>query len=332
MLIVRRNAFAAQCTHLTRYQKRRFHWEPLAVVAVLTESLQAAHAYSGVPWWALIPITTFTLRSVWTLPLAILQRRRVQRQNEWKPVVMAMNPVLRFKFASVVQRAKSKIATAQVSNNIEILNKALDTPAVSELTSEQIVLLSAKQARKDQKRLFKEHNLQLYKNFLLPAFQIPLWACMSLTMRDLSGWSTWLSSANKPLDADLYTQGLAWFQDLTLADPVHVFPILIGIVALCNVEWTVRSYQLHQLLPRKSSRPTITDAMTNLSRMMIVFLMAISLHAPVALSLYWFSSQVFSLFQNVVMDLTMPISFTPRTRTDSMRQAGKQLVNLLNRV
>lgn len=250
-----------------------------------------------------------------------MQRRRIQKQNELRPIVSAMGPVTRLNLAKKAQqaRAKAKEAKAKIEANDQDAksDKANYAAILSPLASmkyEEIMLLSAREVRKRQKALFKEHDAQLYKNMLLPAFQVPLWVCMSLAMRDLSGWSTWESVKNKPLDADLYTQGIAWFHDLTISDPMHVLPVAIGIVALCNVEWTVKSFQLAQNSPRKTLRPTITDSMANLSRMMIVFLMAASLHAPAALSIYWLSSQVFSLIQNIFLDLAMPLGFSPRKR------------------
>lgn len=180
------------------------------------------------------------------------------------------------------------------------------------------MVLSTKETRKRQKKLFRDHGVQLYKNLFLPAAQIPLWVCMSLTFRNLSGWSTWDSLANKPLDASLYHEGILWFSDLTAADPVHMFPLAVGIVALINVEWTFKTFSLMRTA-RKTLRPTITDSMANVSRMAVVFLMAISLHAPAALTLYWLSSQVFSLVQNVFLDLFLPISFTPHRRLNPRR-------------
>ena len=64
----------------------------------MTESFQAIHEFSGLPWWALIPITTFTLRSIWTLPLAIFQRKN-SKQSSLRPLVSAMNPVLKMNLA-----------------------------------------------------------------------------------------------------------------------------------------------------------------------------------------------------------------------------------------
>lgn len=301
--------------------RRHFSLEPIWVVNTLTESVQWAHAHTGIPWWALIPLTTFTLRSVWTFPLALMQRFRVQRQNELRPIVSATHPVLKLNLAKRVQTAR-----VQAEKSLEkIASSGQNEPAAADVVEalsplaamkyEEILLMATKETRKRQKLLFKKHNAQLWKNFILPVFQIPLWVCMSLTMRNLSGWSTWDSLSNKPLDASLYQEGLLWFTDLTVADSLHVFPLVLGVISLCNVEWTFKTFEMfNPSSKRKLFRPTVTDAVGNMSRMSVVFMMAVSLNAPVALTLYWLSSQVFSLVQNVFLDLVVPLNYSPERR------------------
>lgn len=292
---------------LTRYsQHRNFSLEPTAIINILTQSVEQIHTVSGLPWWAVIPLTTFTLRGLWTLPLAVMQRLRVQKQNALRPIVAATGPILRMKLARKAQKA------ARTADKSPIM-----TLPAKQMKYDEIMVLLAKETRKRQKKLFKDNNVQLYKNFFLPAAQIPLWVCMSMTFRNLSGWSTWDSLANKPLDPLLYEEGALWFTDLTALDPLHIFPIAIGIMAILNVEWTLKTFLLMKAPGRKRAfRPTIFDSLGNLSRMGVVFLMAISLHAPTALTLYWLSSQVFSLVQNVVLDLVFPLNYTPHRRMD----------------
>ncbi|KAK6456963.1 60Kd inner membrane protein-domain-containing protein [Scheffersomyces xylosifermentans] len=315
-------------------QVRSYSIDPHIIVSSMTETLQAIHAYSGIPWWLLIPVTTFTLRSVWTLPLAVLQRKRVQKQSALRPIVGAMNPVLKLNLAKKVQAAKRQAEKAlKRANEGETKDPEAYVPLQSPLAAmkyEEILVLATKETRKRQKELFKKNNVQLWKNMILPAFQVPLWVCMSMTMRDLSGWTSWDSLSNKPLDPDLYSQGILWFQDLTSFDSLHVFPILLGVTALCNVEWTFKTLELSRLTVRRKLRPTLTDAISNLSRMTVVFMMAISLNAPVALTLYWLSSQVYSLVQNIIMDLSIPISFTPRRRFTYKESTSDQAVPVVN--
>lgn len=269
------------------------------VVGHLTTALQHAHAVSGLPWWAMIPVTTVALRTTWTLPLAIMQRHRIRKQNLLRPLVAATGPVIRLKLAQRAQKANREAAANPTV--------AAQMAPARQMKYEEIMLLSAKETRRRQKRLFRENGVQLWKNMLLPAAQIPLWVAMLATFRDLSGWASW--ELGKPLDLTLYSEGLWWFTDLTVLDQLHIFPLALGVVALVNTEWTFKMWTM--LRNSRTLRPTLSDAMANLLRMAVVFLMAVSLHAPTALTIYWFSSQAYSLVQNVIMDLVLPINYAP---------------------
>lgn len=311
--------------------KRFFSFEPHAVVNVLTDSFQAVHSYTGIPWWALIPLSTFTLRSIWTLPLSIMQRKRLQKQSEYKAVISGSNPVLKLNLGRKVQQAKAKLESEAQNTNVNIQEKALELLSpLSRMSYEEILLLSAKETRKRQKELFKKHNIQLWKNFILPAFQVPLWISLSLTMRNLCGWLSWDSLANTPLDPSLYNEGLFWFTDLTSYDHYHVAPVVLGIISLCNIEWTFKTLELLRLTQRNTLRPTLTDAVANIARMSVVFMMAISLNAPVGLSLYWISSQFYSLLQNIILDNVYPINFTPKTRI-AEAEANSEATPVINK-
>lgn len=317
----KRGAFLGSRQVFQLQSTRSFSFEPTLVVNTLTESLQSVHAASGLPWWALIPLTTIALRGVWTLPLAVMQRLRIRKQNSLRPIIAATGPVLRQNLAKKALKAAKQADTLSLA--------ALVAP-IRNMKYEEIMVLSTKETRKRQKKLFRAHGVQLYKNFFLPAAQVPLWVCLSLTFRNLSGWSTWDVGA-KPLDPTLYTEGALWFQDLATSDPLHFFPLAVGVIALVNVEWTFKTFSLMRS-SKKLLRPTITDSLANVSRMAVVFLMAISLHAPSALTLYWLSSQVFSLVQNICLDLALPIGFTPNKRIESRKQTSVDAVDVVNPV
>lgn len=320
MLHLSRPALRLATPHLRRCQPRRnFSFEPVAIVDVLTSSLQQIHAVSGIPWWALIPLTTFGLRGVWTFPLAVLQRLRIQKQTALRPVISATAPILRYNLAkkalAATQRASQAASSASSTPSMASVASAL--LPLKQMRYEEIMVLSAKEVRRRQKRLFRDRGVQLYKNLFLPMAQVPLWVCMSLTFRNLSGWSKWDSSSSTVLDPALYSEGALWFTDLTVLDTFHMFPLALGAIALVNAEWTFKTLDLmKEYTPKKVLRMTFTDSLANVSRMMVVFLMAISWHAPTALTLYWLSSQVFSLVQNVFLDLVFPTSFTPNKRLD----------------
>lgn len=268
---------------------------------------------------AVIPLTTFALRSVWTLPLAVFQRRRIQKQNAYRSIVSAMFPVFRQRLSQSAAAAQRRAQAAAKSqpNEMEQIQQQLQkgVSVASSMKYDEIVVLATKERRKRQKELFKKHHIQLWKNAILPAFQIPLWVMMSLTMRDLTGWNSW-DTSNKALDTTLYEEGALWFANLAAPDSMHVFPVIMGVLALMNVEWTFKTFDLLKTSRSRILRPTITDSLANVSRMSVVFMMAISTTAPLGLTLYWISSQFYSLVQNVVMDLNMPMGYTPKKRIE----------------
>ncbi|KAH3684831.1 hypothetical protein WICPIJ_004184 [Wickerhamomyces pijperi] len=286
---------------LQRQAKRTFVTETLSV---LTSSVQSVHAFTGLPWWAVIPLTTITLRSLWTLPLAIFQRQRIQKQSSLRPIVNAMGPILRLKLAAKAQASREKESQRGNSGGLK--------GAAATLNYEQIMLLSAKERRNRQKELFKAHGCQAYKNFILPAFQIPLWVALSATFRELSG--SFDTSVTSNMDLSLTDQGALWFTDLTLADPLHILPVVLGGLVLTNVEWNFKTFQLQSFGVKRSQRITMIDSMINISRLSVVFFMAVASQAPSALVLYWISSNVFSIIQNIFLDAYFPTRYTPYTR------------------
>lgn len=133
---------------------RQYYIDHNAIVNTFTHAFESLHETSGLPWWALIPITTFALRSVWTLPLAVIQRKRIQKQSTLKPIVSALNPILKMNLAKRVQKAKK---LQQVPGTDEAV-KAVQAP-LANMSYEQILLFSTKETRKDQKELFKKNNV-----------------------------------------------------------------------------------------------------------------------------------------------------------------------------
>lgn len=307
--LIRYTHHSKPCQQLV--SKRTFI-SPVEIIDYMTVTLQTFHTASGLPWWAVIPLTTIAFRSLWTLPLAILQRKRTQKQAELRPIVNAMGPVLRLKLAARAQAAQ--LADRQLNSQggtQALLNNASPSKA-SSLSYEQIMLLSVKERRERQKKLFKEHNCQMYKNLILPAFQIPLWVAMSFTFRNLSGWT---DITSKPLDPSLIHEGALWFSDLTLMDPIGIMPIALGTLALTNVEWNYKTMEIQNFSSAKRSlRPTAFDSLMNISRIGIVFLMVVCTQAPAALGLFWISSNAFSTVQNMVLDYYLPVRYSPQSR------------------
>ncbi|CAI4038760.1 hypothetical protein SMKI_06G1070 [Saccharomyces mikatae IFO 1815] len=273
----------------------------------VADTFLTLHEVLHIPWIVLVPLSTITLRTVVTLPFSIWQRKRILKQQELRKLVHPITPIVKLRLAAITNK-KSKIVT-EINSNGSLLPLPLQNPGV--LTPEQITLLAVKETRKRQKRLFKKYNVPLWKNALLPIVQIPLWVTISMGIRTLteaqlieSFYPSWIS--------------LLSFGSFDLSTPLMAMPllapILVGTLAVLNVEFNGRlmfssslSSQGIKTVSRNSNR--VQEAMAsilNVSRLGCVVMLAMSSQAPFLLSLYWISSQLYSLVQNIILNWIYP--------------------------
>ncbi|KAG7880557.1 hypothetical protein KL905_002531 [Ogataea polymorpha] len=304
----------------TQRERRFFSTDVASVFESGAELVSAAHAASGLPWWAFIPLITVSVRTCITLPLAIYQRRGLQKQNELRPIISAMFPIFKLRLAARAQAAQRNARLSKIDVPIKT--------ETEQLSANKIIVLASKERMKRQRQIFRDNGCQSWKFLALPAIQIPLWIALSQTFRVLTGWTNLRATV---LDPTLSTEGLGYFTNLTLSDPYFILPVVLGVTALTNAEWNFRTADLMKLTTRgvrNSLRPTAFDSVINLTRMSICFLVVLSAQAPAALSIYWISSNMYSLAQNILLNKFMPLRYTPYARSapSTRKVAGESLV------
>lgn len=274
----------------------------ISVFQGVSETLISIHNASSLPWVVLIPVGTILLRTVTTLPLSIWQRKRIVKQQELRKLVQAVPPVTKLRLAA--STAENSI-TSSGSATSELLGGS--TARSRTLTPEQITLLAVKETRKRQKRLFAKYNVQMWKNAILPLVQVPLWVTVSMGIRALTEKRLLETNTGELLNSIVPPT-----LDLTL--PLDSLPMLIplvlGSLALTNVEYngkaltsTRASNAGIELATDEHSRAAQAMAsILNLSRFGCIFMMGISFQAPLLLSLYWISSQLYSFTQNLILN------------------------------
>lgn len=62
-------------------------FSPSVIIHTAEGFLDGAHHYTHLPWWAVITCTTFILRSVVTLPLAVHQNKILAKMELLKPTL-----------------------------------------------------------------------------------------------------------------------------------------------------------------------------------------------------------------------------------------------------
>lgn len=274
-------------------QVRSFHasrsasFEFSTVLQPVHHALQSAHAYTGLPWYVMIPLATLTLRATVTLPISILNRKRAQKQASLQPLLQAMTPVL-----------KAKLAASSAAQS-------------GKLSIEQINVIAMKERRKRRVALFKKFKCQSWKSIvILPMIQIPLWATMSLVIRSMCGWQ---AMPGIPKESAFIHESFLWLPNLTEADPYGILPVCIGVFALANVEWNALvAMNPTAVAMRNRGKASAPVIFSNISRIATLLFMTASFQAPSAVCLYWLSSNIFSLGQNLMLDRYLPIRYTPQ--------------------
>ncbi|SCW01769.1 LAFE_0E06854g1_1 [Lachancea fermentati] len=285
-----------------------------------------AHEISGIPWLILVPLSTLMLRSVFTLPLSIWQRKRIVKQQGLRKIIQAIPPVIKLRLAAATHGVAREAPTAgslPTSSGSAIsqdeIGKIPVTRKPQVLTPDQITLLALKETRNRQKKLFAKYNVAMWKNAILPLVQIPLWVSVSMGLRKLTE-NRLVDSALSPIantDSLQLANLLSGFSTLDLSLPLDSLPMLaplaLGILSLINVEHnakmmamtTISTVGVETAKPNSKISQSLASIL-NISRLSCIFLMGISTQAPILLSLYWISSQLYSLIQNLFLDWLWP--------------------------
>jgi len=114
--------------------------------------MYTVHEASGLPWWATIAVTTFTVRLA-LFPLTVMQSRSVATMSKIRPKMDALT-------------AKMKAASERAGGR---------------------GMEDAEKARLELQQLFATHNVRPWMTFVGALGQLPVWLTFFFTMRDITG-------------------------------------------------------------------------------------------------------------------------------------------------
>lgn len=243
----------------------------------VSDYLRKLHEATGIPWVYLIPLSTLTIRTVFTLPLNILQRKRIIKQQELGKLIQSNKPIIRLRLAQT-----------------------------GKLNPEQVNILTMKEYRKRQKQIYRQFNVPLWRNIALPLVQLPIWMTNSIGIRQLTELK--VSRATGDWFNDLSYNGI----DLTgpLLDYPVLVPLVLGYFSMFNVELNKKMLTRYATsnvgLKVKKQENSLFDCIIRVSRIGCLFMMSVSSQTSLLLSLYWITSQFYSLCQNMILDKLYP--------------------------
>lgn len=85
-------------------------------------------------------------------------------------------------------------------------------------------------------------NCHPFKAGLLLWFQIPLWVCFSVSLRNLVSKLPVDDIAAEITVLELSLGGVGWIQNLTMPDPTFILPLTLGLTNLAIIEVSVIFY------------------------------------------------------------------------------------------
>lgn len=171
---------------------------------MLSSTLINIHERTGISWTSLLIISTISLRTIVTLPLAIVQRQRTRRLQNVMKIISVWEKTLKASLSNAPKEASLKIYSSKLS---------LKT-----------------------RELYKLQSCHPLKTFLLPWIQIPLFISVSLSIRNLAAYPSY----SHTIAPGFNTEGMLWFTDLSVSDPFCVLPVVATSFYLLNLEIQTR--------------------------------------------------------------------------------------------
>lgn len=239
-----------------------------AAVGHFQSALISFHDFTGLPWWATIIVFTFGLRAA-TFPIAVYaQMMRGRLHSILENEMPALNEELRKEVAIAIKKFNW-----------------------SDKESFHRYRTSYK---KQYNKLIERDNCHPLKTTILFWFQIPIWICHSMGIRNIINMRP---DPNSTTAIAAYTQltvgGMLWVPNLIEADASYILPVLWCITNLINIELGV--------LERGNASSKFLNVMTGAFRVIMIAIIPIAASVPSCLSLYWCTSSLCALAQNLIL-------------------------------
>ncbi|XP_067939214.1 cytochrome c oxidase assembly protein COX18, mitochondrial-like [Watersipora subatra] len=227
------------------------------------------HTTTALPWWSSVIITTFCLRTVFILPLMVAAQRKQARLENLKTEMRA-------ELTAVIDAMeKEKVDSQWTPREYHRIRKA-----------------RMKQLSQD---FYSKHNVHPLHSLVIMTTQLPLIVLVSLSLRNMAGYF------GEPCLEGFTAEGGVWFSDLTMADPLFILPIFLGISNLLSMRLSKLTHPALSSLEAQSVRMEKRVRLT--MTLLAVLIVQISASQPSALSLYWLSTVSYTILQNLALSV-----------------------------
>ncbi|CAG0921588.1 unnamed protein product [Notodromas monacha] len=247
------------------------------LVTECQSALIGLHQVTGLPWWATIVVSTLAIRMVATFPLKVYQTRVLARYENLGPEIQSLSEELRKETAVAIKKFGWDKKHA-----FKVFNKSL-------------MLISTRFSSQLKTQIYKlvvRDNCHPMKGTVLVWVQIPLWVSVSVAWRNLAFGMPVGSLEAKANMVSLSHGGAMWFPNLVDVDHSFFLPVAFGLINLIILEVETGG--------RKSVTP-LQKLGKGVGRIMAIVMVPVAAMMPSCVTLYWATSSLAALMQNVVI-------------------------------
>jgi len=229
--------------------------------------LELIHDHTSLPWWATIVAGTVSLRFIVTFPLSAYQHYIFGKVENLKPEMEGLMKQLKTETAVAIKKFK--------------------------WTEKQTKLAFNRSAKTQWNKLIVRENCHPFKASILLWAQIPLWVCMSVGLRNMTMMMPAQTTEAQLLYYSLSNEGFGWIPNLTDVDHSFILPVVMVLTNLAIIQL--------QVATRVTPTSRFGRGVTNTLRVLCLVMLPIASYAPAGLALYWTTSSLYGLSQNIVM-------------------------------
>jgi mitochondrial inner membrane protein COX18 len=279
------------------------------------------HNATGLSWALALPLTAVSLRLFVTLPLAIYQRRAHQRRVALQPLRSAWQAVIRKTAMEKSRHLGPAIVVREVQRRMTRKTFELYRRWKCGLWREWLqilyfpVWLAVIEAIRGMCGA-KRGLLGLLADGagdVVPVIKTSAVPTQTVVQSAPEGFlevgqaaiptanAQSESAANVTFEPSMVTEGMLWFPDLTVADPLHILPFALSATLLLNI------YSMGRVGLPSGKEPLWRK---RLKRILLTVALAagpLTLEVPCAMLLYWISSGVVGYVHNLLLDIWMPL-------------------------
>ncbi len=281
--------------------RRKFHASPkrpfLDSCFTGTHALiTGIHSATELPWAASLPLTALLLRVVIIGPLTTYSHSITLQRSALRPLMHAWQHVFRR----------------------EVMK---DHAALGPVACQKMV---TKLYNKKWREIVKARGVQFWKA-LLNWLQLPIFLVVIETIRKMSGVGEGLlgllmkrfkgsedivqdgaveagaETTSVSVEPSFAEEGALWFPDLLVPDPHLILPFMLSGVLFSNLFFHERIARKSALTPSKGQR-----RLRNGLKLVALAIGPLTLQVPSAMLIYWISSSLCALGQNVFLEWYMP--------------------------